>query len=406
MECDKFSVSANPEHFAAIYNVVTDLLLYSDPARKSRNVKLESVVFTHNFSDLLGVANIIRDLQQRIRAELYLQQLYQVHLDELDEEGRIALFVSRSESTRLSIELSLVIEAITKAQNINGASKVSGPAAGVQFEARASELVYHMLDRNDVPFSKFSVNGVEFSWISKQDSSVSNRLVIKDLKALNSSPEHVFAEIISKNTSVTDHELSKVDVFAAILWNALPPVGGISIVEQFEVHLHPIRLQLEHRVGRQILDYLFVQRRQQQDEDDSPDESNKKEQASLTTSPQLRPPSVVYPDNKSVESLIPRTHRPRSMLAGDDRSFTPNRSTSNLHSSAASVASNEHRLRKAASTEVLAPAAQEEGLDADEMRQRASLNKTFILVDFTSTVLCLTYRVSQQSLALSDLTAL
>lgn len=271
---------------------------------------------------------------------------------------------------------------------------MSGTTAGVQFEARASELVYHMLDRADTPFVKFSVNGVEFSWISKQDSSVSNRLVIKDLKALNSSPEHIFAEIISKNESVVDHELCKVDVFAALLWNALPPVGGISIVEQFEVHLHPIRLQLEHRVGRQILDYLFVQRRKQNGEEQDDDQDKKAKKPLTSSSPSLRPPSVIFPDNKSVESLSLRTnHRPRSMLGAEDRNLTPNRSMTNLPSSA-SIGSSEHRLRKVASTEVLAPAAQEEGLDADEMRLRASLNKTFILVDFTSTVLCLTYRVS------------
>lgn len=288
-----------------------------------------------------------------------------------------------------------MVDAITQAQNMNGAAKMSGTTAGVQFEARASELVYHMLDRADTPFVKFSVNGVEFSWISKQDSSISNRLVIKDLKALNSSPEHVFAEIISKNEGVADHELCKVDVFAAILWNALPPVGGISIVEQFEVHLHPIRLQLEHRVGRQILDYLFVQRRQQNEEEQEEDDKKAKKPLTSSSSASLRPPSVIFPDNRSVESLSLRnSHRPRSMLGAEDRSLTPNRSMTNLPSSA-SIGSNDHRLRKVASTEVLAPAAQEEGLDADEMRLRASLNKTFILVDFTSTVLCLTYRVSR-----------
>lgn len=376
VECDKFSVSANPDHFAAIYNVVTDLLLYSDPLQKSRSKKLEAIVFTHDFSNLSGATEIVMDLQQRIRALGDLAQQYQVHLDELDDDGRYELFVARAEFTRLSNELNLVVLAITRAQDFNGVAKTVSKTAGIQFEARASELVWHMLDKSDTPFTKFSVKGVEFSWISKQDSSISNRLVIKDLKALNSSPEQIFAEIIAKHEHVPDHELCKVDVFAAILWNALAPVGGISIVEQFELHLHPIRLQLEHRVGRQILDYIFSQRRSKpvDEEDDSTGSDT--------------PPAK--PSRQSLSHLTPNRTASRSVesLA---ISKTPNRSGQS--SSAASI-NGDHRLRRTTSKEVLAPPGLEEGLDANEMRLRAALNRTFILVDFTSTVLCLTYRVS------------
>ncbi|KAI5479861.1 hypothetical protein MNV49_002419 [Pseudohyphozyma bogoriensis] len=409
VECDRFSVSANPDHFAAVYNVVTDLLLYSDPLQKSRNKKLEELVFTHDFSNLAGVADTVGGLQQRIRQLGELGQLYQVHLDELDDEGRLDLFVGRAELAKLSAELNMVVQSISRAQTFNG-PKVSSTSktAGIQFEARASELVWHMHDKSDTPFAKFSVKGVEFSWISKQDSSVSNRLVIKDLRALNSSPEQVFAEIIAKHEHAEgDHELCKVDVFAAILWNSLAPVGGISIVEQFELHIHPVRLQLEHRVGRRILDYLFVQRRK----GNGDDSSEKKRSATPTPKPSpsastssLSPLAASNGRNRSAESLVPSVRhvhvagRPLSYL-GDDRSplSTPNRSSTFLTPSSASVnGDSTRRLHKAPSTEVLTPQGQEEGLDAEEMRLRASLNRTFVLVDFTPTLLYLTYRAEKE----------
>ena len=179
--------------------------------------------------------------------------------------------------------------------------------------------------------------------------------------------------------SVPDHELCKVDVFAAILWNALAPVGGISIVEQFELHLHPVRLQLEHRVGRQILDYVFSQRRSkpadEEDESTGSDTPSAKSGRHSLLSP-LTPNKAA---NRSVESLAVNKDK------------TPTRSGQS--SSAASI-NGDHRLRRTTSKEILAPPGVEEGLDANEMRLRAALNRTFILVDFTSTVLCLTYRVS------------
>lgn len=401
VECDKFSVSANPDHFAAIFNVVTDLLLYSDPLQKSQNKTLEEVVFTHDFSDLAGVTDIVTGLQQRIRGLVDLGQQYQVHLDELDGDGRLELFIARAEFVRLSHELNLVMQAITRAQDSNGKvtnkSKAEGKTPGIQFEARASELVWHMLDESDTPFAKFSVNGVEFSWISKQDNSISNRLVIRDLSALNSGPDHVFAEIICKHEQSRDHEMAKANVFAAILWNALAPVGGISIVEQFELHLHPIRLQLEHSIGLKIMDYIFSQRRNKAVAiEDDPDKSAKSSRSSSLLAPPLSPSM-----NRSSESLS-LSSRPASVRSGISSSFGAGTESgrgdssalaSFISSSTSLIGSGASRIRRANSSDILPTQHQEGALDADEMRLRASLNRTFILVDITATVLCLTYRV-------------
>jgi Golgi-body localisation protein domain len=42
----------------------------------------------------------------------------------------------------------------------------------------------------------------------------------------------------------------------------LPPVGGITIYESFELSLHPMRLQIDARVGSRIMEYLWPARRQ------------------------------------------------------------------------------------------------------------------------------------------------
>lgn len=378
-EADKFTLSANPAHFAAVYNVVTNLVLYSDPARKSRNRDIEALVFTRDFSDLRSLLDTVSSLQQRLRRFGSLRQEYLVHLDELDEEGRLELFMSRAELFKAASELSLVVEAFTRAQDSNG-PKTTSKRAGLQLEAHAAELTWHMLDKSDLPLAKFSVIGAEFSWASKQDGSASNRMVIKDLRALNSSPEQVFAEIVAKVEGCgEDNQLAKVDIFAAALWNTHAPVGGIAIIERFELHLHPIKLQLEHRVGRKILDYLFAERQQKSGDggDDTPASRN---------GSRLSLPTPNSSASRSAESLaLPRTSQSSS------NANLP------LASSSASIRSVETRVRKAISTEALITEDREEGLDADEMRRRAATNRTFIFVEVSSTVLCLTYRVRFRS---------
>jgi hypothetical protein len=40
-------------------------------------------------------------------------------------------------------------------------------------------------------------------------------------------------------------------------WSALPAVGGISIIETFDLRLHPLQLQIERSIGRRVMKYVF-----------------------------------------------------------------------------------------------------------------------------------------------------
>ena len=54
-------------------------------------------------------------------------------------------------------------------------------------------------------------------------------------------------------------------------WTVLAPVGGITIYEAFELSLHPLRLQVDAKVGRRIMEYVWPDRKDRQAApDDSP----------------------------------------------------------------------------------------------------------------------------------------
>lgn len=44
-------------------------------------------------------------------------------------------------------------------------------------------------------------------------------------------------------------------------WTVLAPVGGISIYEDFELNLHPIRLQVDAKLGSRIMEYVWPARK-------------------------------------------------------------------------------------------------------------------------------------------------
>ena len=86
MHIPRFTVSANAEHFQAISNIVTKLLLFSDPAHKSRLDKLETLIFKYDFTDLDSAASVVSSLQSRLRDALETERLARRNWRRLEED--------------------------------------------------------------------------------------------------------------------------------------------------------------------------------------------------------------------------------------------------------------------------------------------------------------------------------
>jgi hypothetical protein len=379
VDCESFSASANPQHYAAIYNVITDLLLYTDPEQRSRSERRQNILLVHDWNDLADLAGKVQDFQNRIRARESVVHAFQRQLDDLDGEARVQLYHLKAEIVTLANELGLLVECITMA----GDKKREQQSSGVQVDASARQIAWHMLDAEGSPIAKLAVLGVAFSWLSKKDSTVSNRLAIEDLQALNSSPEHVFSEIIAKSRGLADHQMVKRDMFMTVLWNALSPVGGISIIDHLELHLHPVRLQIEQAVGRKIMDYVFSQRR-----------GNR----------------IRNGDSEGEQRHIggggggsSTTSMSKFRVRGNARRHDPDSSDEeeDSQSISISIASNNRNGKSPVSPsssvggrfgDVLPVEKDEDRLDVLEMRHRAKSNRTFVLVDVSPTTLSLSYK--------------
>lgn len=111
----------------------------------------------------------------------------------------------------------------------------------------------------------------------------------------------------------------------------LPPVGGITIYEDFELKFHPMRLQLNTRVGRRIMEYVWPARRQRRhaaDQTRSFDTTSEFAQAlkevSQPSQPSTQPPRRMSADLvRSRKSLDVHTSSPPAgPKLSASRSFT------------------------------------------------------------------------------------
>ncbi|MCO5556532.1 hypothetical protein L7F22_010081 [Adiantum nelumboides] len=204
VRCPRYSVLANSEHFASIYNVVTDLLLYRDPAYREHAKRLETMMLSYDMTDHAVLAEVVSALQVRIRhaRELHLQ--YQLHFDHLNEQGRMDFLSLKAELKDMIDELTLIMEGITAADDNNSGSDKEKKSA-LRIEAQAQDIAWNMMgDKEGELLAKLSIKGASFTWLNKADNSAANTLSIADLNAVNVHPDAVFTEIITKYNNV-DH---------------------------------------------------------------------------------------------------------------------------------------------------------------------------------------------------------
>lgn len=276
IHCPKFSVYANQEQFAALDSVTTGLVLYRDPAFKAQTKQLETILFAYNFHDPEELADIIETLQCSIhhaqRAFSAAEAVYTAAPTQSHHEASVEAYRNVVELRR---ELGLFNSAISVAQDRRSGSDKEKRSA-LLLETRADEVGWSMMLKDSAQsLADFGMRGVHFQWLNKADNSALNRLVINDLHARNNRPDALFTDMIAKYTkNQQGHWMVEQGRFLDVTWAVLAPVGGISLIHQFELNLHPLRVQLEIAVGREVMAYIFGKRdasNQSQNQQQSPD---------------------------------------------------------------------------------------------------------------------------------------
>lgn len=204
----RFTVSANDRHFQFISNIITHLILFSDIAHKARLEKLETLLFAYDFTDLRSAASVVADLQSRLRSVLEIHNDISHQKQDSRPQTTMQILKLKAHIFLLVEELNMIFDAIRLAQSRTDGH--SDHKSALLLQASSSEISWRMLDDDRDLLAKLAVRNIDFSWLSKQDSSTVNRLTVGDLQAFDGSPNAVWTEIVSKYEELSNHPLYKV----------------------------------------------------------------------------------------------------------------------------------------------------------------------------------------------------
>lgn len=263
---DSFSVDfpqlrarCDSNQYYAMYVIVLDLLMWSEPLEKQRDERLEKIMLAADFSDLRGAPEMVMTLQDRIRALQEIKTHFHVNEKFLDRQGLQDRIEMEQDLATCEDELFFIMKAITTSQR-RVDERVEGASGNgiLKYFIKASEIVWHLSRDGGHALAEFQLKHTNFERTDNSDGSNQTSVDIDQVRGLSLLENAMYPDVIS---AYMEHGGNKpADGHSQMLhvkWLQLEAIGGIKVVDHFEVDLHPIRIQLDYEFGRKLFEYVF-----------------------------------------------------------------------------------------------------------------------------------------------------
>lgn len=309
----RVAVHCDSQQFFAMFTLVMDLLIYTEPAERERSERLDKVMLATDFSDLNNITDRINQLQNNVRNFQDIKMEFVTRLPTLSVMQLVELEKIEIEQNHALLELFVMMEAIRtgmerKAEEDDPTGQNSTTDSGfssmadkfLKFSFGANQLILHVLDAQREPFLDIGLAEAAFNRIQGADGFNINSLQLGIMQAFNLVPGTTYPELFAPYTPSTpgpekkkkrkkgntflgiprdskkppsindtddeyDGETESNKSFVAVDWTMLDPIGGITIIENFDIDLKPIKLQVDSRTWDMLFEYLFPN-----DRDESP----------------------------------------------------------------------------------------------------------------------------------------
>ena len=244
----------NSSQYYAIYVIVLDLLMYSEPLEKTRSERLEKIMLASDFSDLRGAPEMVTRLQERIRQLEDIKTHFQIHSRSLGRRGWEDRAVLERDLAACEDELFFMMKAITTSQQRHDTAQSN---ALLRWTIAAKDIVWHLIRDSNEPLVELQLKDVEYDRTDNSDGSHNNLLRVGRILGLNLLPDAIYPEMVAPYLDERGPPDAGTQPMIRVYWNMLEAIAGIPVMDHFEVNLFPMKIQLEREVGKRLFDYIF-----------------------------------------------------------------------------------------------------------------------------------------------------
>ncbi|KAJ2802689.1 Protein SABRE, partial [Coemansia furcata] len=121
-----------------------------------------------------------------------------------------------------------------------------------------SKATWHMLENDGQPLCDMTLRWATLKAVTTSDQATHLLSEVHLLYIVNRLPSPMFTDLVGPYVRPKHNKPDFcVEKMLRVRWSELAPVGGISIVERFEVDLFPLRLQFSHDIAQKLINYLY-----------------------------------------------------------------------------------------------------------------------------------------------------
>ncbi|KAJ3023706.1 hypothetical protein HKX48_001596 [Thoreauomyces humboldtii] len=416
-----FAISANALQYMVIHDVIENLLVYRDPVRGEHTEKLKKMLLVlEQMEDLRKVQETVIVLQQKIRqADAFLRcgtvLDAQPYSDEVIAARRLEIL---RHLAQYQDELIIIINALKAMQMLE--EKRKSAAVSLQTLIRVDKMVWCMITDDDQPLCEWALDRAQFSWVQYEDQSSINTLHIDQLHLENHmAAQNSFKEVIApynpekRDVDYTRHKMIRV------YWREMAPVAGIKVVDHFEVNIFPLLIQVTYDMAKEIVYYLFPEKRAKATSKDGSSAPSTADDRSATkrfsriesvdqltvrsTRSSASEPSTMQSIRRqsgtSLEDIASVAGSSRRGSSASESEMSPHMHRKQLSKASASTSGHQRSTSEKSNAKDDSSKVSRRTSKVNELKQmqaRASQNRSFIYIKMPGAQHCLSYRGSKE----------
>ncbi|KAK9323136.1 golgi-body localization protein domain-containing protein [Lipomyces orientalis] len=205
--------------------------------------------------DLSGASDMVENLQREIRQLEEIRYQFQIYTSDLDEQGWRDRRNVQIELSNACDELFFIMKAITTGQR-RLEDKESETTGVLQWFISGQQIIAHLLLADRTPFVDIALAKGTFRRLENSDGSNYNTIEVAMLQGINLLKGALYPELLSPYFDAMSEE-DKNRKAVRVYWYMLEAIGGIPVMDHFEVDLIPLKIQLEYDIGQKLFQYIF-----------------------------------------------------------------------------------------------------------------------------------------------------
>ncbi|KAJ1919323.1 Protein SABRE [Tieghemiomyces parasiticus] len=379
-------ITADSRQYACLFAIINDLLVYSVPIKKRHSDQLNTLTLAADITDFTGALANVQFMQASVRKLKELLAGQTVPTSTFAPLNDVRGFrANQREYLAFKEKLRLTMEVITNVQKQRQSRRLREASRGVRVVSRRTQLridrvLLSMRLDADAPLCDCHIDGLGFLASAHTDQSVSYALDLDRVIILNRLPEPLFPELLAPFTGEVAGPVDfRRHKMISLRWSALAPVGGITVVEHFELDLFPLRVQVTHEVGKKIMQYFFPEKDKEARDTGSASGTGRTATGSSAADDRASGHTRGGGGGGSTSSRPRSTHSQHSRDSHSRRSHS-GRTTGSTHSGGGgTTVAGGHGSTAPDDKSVL------------EMKSRASRNKTFVYLKVPGARHCVSY---------------